>query len=70
MLFTGKKIEDRDETQQKETENTNYLSDFVLSAANSGLTVSNIRQVANKINEDQSVSIIQETEEEELDERY
>ena len=51
MLFTGKMLEDKDTTIQKqENKNIGYLSSCIMSIANEGLTSPIIRKAANELN--------------------
>lgn len=50
MLFTGKQIEGTNPTKSQEHKNIEYMSNYVMSIADSGLTATSIRQVANDMN--------------------
>ena len=67
MLFTGKELPELDANKKQENKNIGYLSNCVMSIADSGLTSTMVRKTANEIN---TLSITKETETEVSDGRY
>lgn len=71
MLFTGKKLEDKDTIiQEQENKNIGYLSSCIMSIANEGLTSPIIRKTANELNTCIKLKTVKHNEMEVTDGRY
>ena len=71
MLFTGKKLEDKDTIiQEQENKNIGYLSSCIMSIANEGLTSPIIRKAANELNTCIKLKTVKHNEMEVTDGRY
>lgn len=68
-LFTGKELDFNDKTRIKESKKIGYLSSCVMSIANSGLTSTTVRKVANEVSKSTAIKTIEVTEMEEVDGR-
>lgn len=69
MLFTGKELENRDTSKKQENRNIGYLSDCVMSIANTGLRTAIIRKTADEVSKSTAIKIINQKEMEEIDGR-
>lgn len=69
MLFTGKELEEVGTTKKQENKNIGYLSNCIMSIANSGLRAGVIRKIANVVNRCSGIRIIKENEMEVADGR-
>lgn len=69
MLFTGKELEHRDTSKKQENRNIGYLSNCVMSIADSGLTSTRVRKTANEVSKSTAIQIIEEKETEGVDGR-
>ncbi len=70
MLFTGKELENRDTSKKQENRNIGYLSNCVMSIADTGLTSAIVRKTANEVSKSTAIQIIKEKETEGVDGRY
>ena len=68
-LFTGKELDFNDKIRIKESKNIGYLSSCVMSIADSGLTSTRLRKVANKVSKSTAIKTIGTTEKEKVDGR-
>lgn len=69
MLFTGKELENKDTSKKQENKNIGYLSNCVMSIANTGLRTAIIRKTANEVSKSTAIKIIEPKETEEIDGR-
>ncbi len=68
-LFTGKELEYRDTSKKQENRNIGYLSNCIMSIADSGLTSAKVRKTANEVSKYTAMQITEEKETEGVDGR-
>ncbi len=69
ILFTGKEVEYRDIAKKQENRNIGYLSDCVMSIADSGLASAMVRKTAKEVSKCTHIQVVGEKETEEIDGR-